>query len=188
MTAAAIIGVLVAMFQSSMLFLPIVMGGLFLLASLMSLALTWVQAAFFVLLTLRLDQPERTSLPLREERGDVTRTVSVKSLLAALVAGTLVAGVTGFVLVYSVRIDDDVLVIAHRGAAGRAPENTLAALAAAIEDGTDLLEVDVQETIDGEVVIIHITTPTFKGSVRRVRSASSQRASTRQRPRRESPA
>jgi glycerophosphoryl diester phosphodiesterase len=79
----------------------------------------------------------------------------VKSLLAALVAGTLIAGVTGFVLVDSVRMDDDVLVIAHRGAAGRAPENTLAALAAAIEDGADLLEIDVQETIDGEVVVIH---------------------------------
>ncbi len=146
---------LVAMFQSSMLFLPIVMGGLFLLASLMSLALTWVQAAFFVLLTLRLYQPEGTSSPSWEERGDANRTVSVKSLLAALVAGTLVAGVTGFVLVDSVRMDDDVLVIAHRGAAGRAPENTLAALAAAIEDGADLLEIDVQETIDGEVVVIH---------------------------------
>ena len=54
---------LVAMFQSSMLFLPVVMGGLFLLASLLSFALTWVQAAFFVLLTLRLYQPEGTSLP-----------------------------------------------------------------------------------------------------------------------------
>ena len=146
---------LVAMFQSSMLFLPVVMGGLFLLASLLSFALTWVQAAFFVLLTLRLYQPEGTSLPSLGERGDANRTVSMKSLLAALVAGTLVAGVTGFFLVDSVRMDDDVLVIAHRGASGRAPENTLAALAAAIEDGADLLEIDVQETIDGEVVVIH---------------------------------
>ena len=149
---------LVAMFQSSMLFLPFVMGGLFLLASLMSLALTWVQAAFFVLLTLRLYQPEGTSLPSLGERsasGDANRSVSLKWLLATLVAGTLVAGVTGFFLVDSVRMDDDVLVIAHRGAAGRAPENTLAALAAAIEDGADLLEIDVQETIDGEVVVIH---------------------------------
>ena len=138
-----------------MLFLPVVMGGLFLLASLLSFALTWVQAAFFVLLTLRLYQPEGTSLPSLGERGDANRTVSMKSLLAALVAGTLVAGVTGFFLVDSVRMDDDVLVIAHRGASGRAPENTLAALAAAIEDGADLLEIDVQETIDGEVVVIH---------------------------------
>ena len=149
---------LVAMFQSSMLFLPVVMDGLFLLASLMSFALTWVQAAFFVLLTLRLYRPEGTSLPSLGEcfaSDSANSIVSLKSLLAALVAGTLVAGVTGFFLVDGVRMDDDVLVIAHRGAAGRAPENTLAAFAAAIEDGADLLEIDVQETIDGEVVVIH---------------------------------
>jgi glycerophosphoryl diester phosphodiesterase len=152
---------LVAIFQNSMLFLPVVMGGLFLLASLMSFALTWVQAAFFVLLTLRLyrrEGAEGTSLPSLGERfasDSANSIVSFKSLLAALVAGTLVAGVTGFFLVDGVRMDDDVLVIAHRGAAGRAPENTLAAFAAAIEDGADLLEIDVQETIDGEVVVIH---------------------------------
>jgi glycerophosphoryl diester phosphodiesterase len=54
-----------------------------------------------------------------------------------------------------VRVDDDVIVIAHRGAAGRAPENTLAAFRAAIEDGADIVELDVQETSDGEVVVLH---------------------------------
>jgi len=43
----------------------------------------------------------------------------------------------------------------HRGAAGLAPENTLAAFRKAIELGVDALEMDLHVTRDGEVVIIH---------------------------------
>lgn len=46
-------------------------------------------------------------------------------------------------------------VTAHRGASGRAPENTLAAVRAAIADGADWVEIDVQETSDGVVVVHH---------------------------------
>lgn len=44
---------------------------------------------------------------------------------------------------------------AHRGGAGRAPENTMAAFAAAVALGVDGLELDVQLTADEEVVVIH---------------------------------
>lgn len=44
---------------------------------------------------------------------------------------------------------------AHRGAAGLAPENTLAAFRMAIELGVDGTEMDLQVTKDGAVVIIH---------------------------------
>lgn len=47
------------------------------------------------------------------------------------------------------------LVIAHRGGAGRAPENTLAALGGARGLGADAVELDVRLSRDGEVVIIH---------------------------------
>ena len=46
-------------------------------------------------------------------------------------------------------------IIAHRGAAGVRPENTMAAVLKAIEDGADWVEIDVQETADGEVVVAH---------------------------------
>ncbi|TET33800.1 MAG: glycerophosphodiester phosphodiesterase [Planctomycetota bacterium] len=46
-------------------------------------------------------------------------------------------------------------VIAHRGAAAEAPENTLEAVARAIELGADLVEVDVRSTSDGIPVLIH---------------------------------
>jgi glycerophosphoryl diester phosphodiesterase len=47
------------------------------------------------------------------------------------------------------------LIIAHRGASGYAPENTLAAFKKAIELKADYIELDVQLTKDGELVIIH---------------------------------
>lgn len=47
------------------------------------------------------------------------------------------------------------LIIAHRGASGLAPENTLVAFAKAIEIGVDRIEMDLRQTIDGEVVVLH---------------------------------
>lgn len=47
------------------------------------------------------------------------------------------------------------IICGHRGAAGHAPENTLAAFRKGRELGADLLELDVQLTRDGQVVVIH---------------------------------
>lgn len=44
---------------------------------------------------------------------------------------------------------------AHRGASHDAPENTMAAFRKAVEMGADGIELDVQMTRDGEVVVIH---------------------------------
>ena len=49
-------------------------------------------------------------------------------------------------------------VIAHRGAAAVAPENTLAALRAARAAGVRRAEVDVQRTSDGVLVLVHDAT------------------------------
>ncbi|MFR2837377.1 MAG: glycerophosphodiester phosphodiesterase family protein, partial [[Clostridium] nexile] len=46
-------------------------------------------------------------------------------------------------------------IFAHRGASGYAPENTLEAFALAMDIGADGIELDVQMTKDGEVVVIH---------------------------------
>ena len=43
----------------------------------------------------------------------------------------------------------------HRGAAGTAPENTLASFRRALADGVDVLELDVHATRDGEIVVLH---------------------------------
>jgi len=46
-------------------------------------------------------------------------------------------------------------VIAHRGASGRAPENTLVALRLAVESGARMIELDVQFTSDRKQIVFH---------------------------------
>jgi glycerophosphoryl diester phosphodiesterase len=48
-----------------------------------------------------------------------------------------------------------VMVVAHRGFSGAAPENTLAAFRKAIEAGSDMIELDVHLSKDGKIVVIH---------------------------------
>jgi len=50
---------------------------------------------------------------------------------------------------------DDFLVIAHRGGRSLGPENTLYTFKRAVELGTDVLEMDLQTTSDGALVILH---------------------------------
>jgi glycerophosphoryl diester phosphodiesterase len=45
--------------------------------------------------------------------------------------------------------------IGHRGAAGYCPENTYASFDLALELGVDYIEIDIQMTKDGELVVIH---------------------------------
>lgn len=47
------------------------------------------------------------------------------------------------------------LIVAHRGASGLAPENTLASLRKAMDIGSDYSEIDVHLTKDGRVVLLH---------------------------------
>ncbi|MFJ5963937.1 glycerophosphodiester phosphodiesterase [Bacillus sp. NPDC093026] len=46
-------------------------------------------------------------------------------------------------------------IIAHRGSSSDAPENTIAAFDLAVQQGADYLELDVQFTMDQQVVVIH---------------------------------
>lgn len=50
------------------------------------------------------------------------------------------------------------LKIGHRGAAGYCPENTFSSFKKALELGADYLELDIQMTKDGELVVIHDST------------------------------
>lgn len=48
-----------------------------------------------------------------------------------------------------------VLGIAHRGASGYAPENTIEAFKKAIKLGADIVEFDIHYTKDNKIVVIH---------------------------------
>lgn len=46
-------------------------------------------------------------------------------------------------------------ILAHRGASGTAPENTIVAFKKALVDGCDGFEFDVQQTKDGKIIVFH---------------------------------
>jgi glycerophosphoryl diester phosphodiesterase len=50
------------------------------------------------------------------------------------------------------------LIIAHRGASADAPENTLAAFKLGWEQGADAVELDIHQSSDGKIVVIHDAT------------------------------
>lgn len=47
------------------------------------------------------------------------------------------------------------LIFAHRGASGEAPENTISAFSKALEQGAEAIELDIHLTRDGELVVCH---------------------------------
>lgn len=53
------------------------------------------------------------------------------------------------------RPDAGLMIAAHRGGHSRAPENSLAAIEAAIAEGADVVEIDVAVTSDGTPVLMH---------------------------------
>ena len=67
----------------------------------------------------------------------------------------VVAVLIGSVATARIPFDNSIDVIGHRGAGGVAPENTRAAIERAISAGAQWVEIDVQETADGEVVVMH---------------------------------
>ncbi|MEK6235174.1 MAG: glycerophosphodiester phosphodiesterase, partial [Planctomycetales bacterium] len=58
-------------------------------------------------------------------------------------------------IVENLNWDRRVAITAHRGSSAVAPENSLSALRIAIEQGADFAEIDVQETSDGTIVLLH---------------------------------
>ncbi len=156
---------LVPRFQDSLGAMLFLLGGVILLWSLVNLLATLFQAVTFALLIVRLyervgggqaaEAPAVSVESPVESAGSLLSRLSLSTLLGVLLIAAAVCGGIGYFLLDRVKIDHEVIAIGHRGAAGRAPENTLAAVDAAIEGGADLVEIDVQETRDGRVVVIH---------------------------------
>ena len=78
-------------------------------------------------------------------------------LLKLAAVALLLLAAAGFTLLVArvARQNQPVSVIAHRGASLAAPENTLAAFRLAAEQASDFVELDVQESADGEVLVVH---------------------------------
>lgn len=56
---------------------------------------------------------------------------------------------------FSINIFSQPMIIAHRGAMGHTPENTISAYLKAIEMGADAIEIDLKQTVDGKLVAFH---------------------------------
>ena len=82
-------------------------------------------------------------------RHGVRRDVAIASMLAIAWAIGTSPGLT-----QPVTVD----VHAHRGGAGLAPENTLAAVRNALTMGADVIELDLHVSADGEIMVIHDAT------------------------------
>lgn len=103
-------------------------------------------------------------LLLRFEALDANITSAGASRASVVSLSTIGAGAAAILLLGTVGVaflapdmssDEEVLIIAHRGASAIAPENTMAAINAAVEAKADWVEIDVQETADGVVVVMH---------------------------------
>ncbi len=114
----------------------------------------------------------------RHREGVLGWRITPLRLGLGLLGGAVIAAVVGAWLLGGVQAEDDVVIVAHRGAAGKAPENTLAAVRQAIADGADWVEIDVQETADGRVIVVHdsdfmklagVPTKVWEGSFEEIR-------------------
>lgn len=80
---------------------------------------------------------------------------------AVIMAAALVADTCYLLISFNnnpfenVAIFHETKVMAHRGASTEAPENTMAAFQKAIDDMADYIELDVQLTNNGEVIVMH---------------------------------
>jgi len=82
----------------------------------------------------------------------MARTPGILALTAVLVA----VG-SGLAPQAAADVRPDLTNVAHRGASAHAPENTLAAMRAGVDMDADMVEIDVQRTADGELIIMHDT-------------------------------
>ena len=113
-------------------------------------------SALIVLLYLKSAPAADTGSAAVEEARSVKMLSASPPMLAGLIAiFLLIAGAVILIGFAISRNDQPVLVIAHRGASADAPENTLAAFRLAAAQRSDFVELDVQESRDGIVVVNH---------------------------------
>ena len=95
-----------------------------------------------------------------EENKDINRKRRIKIVFVILMVA-IILDVTFYVLIKTnvLVLDADIMnrvtITAHRGSSKKAPENSLSAFEAAIEDGADVIELDVRQTRDGVVIVMH---------------------------------
>lgn len=136
-------------------------GGMILLWSGISLALNILKMMTLAAMQFHLyqqwgaEKEMGSNLVFHIEESSVGFQLTRSRLIVGGVIGSVFALITGFLVIQSLPLEDQVDVTAHRGSSKAAPENTMASIKKAIEERADWVEIDVQETADGEVVVFH---------------------------------
>jgi len=91
----------------------------------------------------------------RTEGNQTTRAIPWRLIITATCVALGVSAYLCHQRLDRLTAKDDAVVIAHRGASADAPENTIAAIELAVNAGADWVEIDVQETASGEVLVFH---------------------------------
>lgn len=152
--------VLVAQTVGTLWLLVLVLGGIVLLAGVANFLISLLGTVSFglVLTELYVASPGTTVSGVRlSAEGDRAALLRLnrRRLFWGVMAATVAAALIGVGLLETVELEDRAEVIAHRAGSVHAPENTLAAVERAIADGADWVEIDVQESADGVVVVVH---------------------------------
>ncbi len=137
-------------------------GLLLILWSLVNLGVTLLGASTFAVLLVNLyrdvageGRPAlEPATQVSSEGSSIMRFSRMTSLLGfggAVIASAVVGGLA----LRSMQAEDTTQVTAHRGASAAAPENSMAAVEQAIADKADWVEIDVQESSDGVVLVAH---------------------------------
>jgi glycerophosphoryl diester phosphodiesterase len=95
--------------------------------------------------------------PIHDLAGKFSPPSQPKIVWAAVILALILATTSSVFIIDRIDLNRPVAVTAHRGSSKDAPENTLSAIRRAIKDGADFAEIDVQETADGLVVLLHDT-------------------------------
>ncbi len=145
----------------SLRWMVLLLGALVVLWGTSNVLLTAFTSGIFACLLMTLYkqyQPCSRIDPVVSQKSDVEKlslTLKPKTVGTTMLISTIVAVVAGVWLLNSVPTNNKIIIVAHRGAAGKAPENTLAAFQKAIDEQTDWIELDVQENAEGQIVVMH---------------------------------
>lgn len=141
--------------------LALVLGGSVVIAALITLGVSFITLSLLAHQNIRMFQSHGLDSTVKNEASSneghrIFRVpLGEKFLLTFGLLTMLLIGLGCYRWIEQIEFKDDTLVIAHRGASQLAPENTLAAIQKAVDDGADWVEIDVQETADGKVIVFH---------------------------------
>ena len=97
----------------------------------------------------------RWVIPADVELNDQRSRSVARSAICATLALVGLALAAGWFMATRFDFETDVAITAHRGASMYAPENTMAAFRIALDAGATYVELDVQHTRDGRIVVVH---------------------------------